>query len=64
MVKTFQLGNDGPHGSSIKIAPITTETEMNKDTCLKVMGNSEMAIKPQTILPDTHEMEVSNWYPN
>lgn len=58
MVKTYQLSNDGSHGSSIKIIPLTTEKFTNKETCLKVEGNSEMAIKPQTILPDTHGMEV------
>lgn len=57
MVKTYQLSNDGSHGSSIKIIPITTEKVTNKETCLKVEGNSEMAIKPQTILPDTHGMQ-------
>ncbi|XP_034942712.1 digestive cysteine proteinase 1 [Chelonus insularis] len=57
MVKTFQLGSNGRYGSSIKIAPITTESETNKLTCLKVDGDGEMQVKPQSILPDTHEME-------
>lgn len=59
MVKTYQLSKDGSHGSSIKIVPMTTEDVTNKETCLKVEGNEEMAIKPQTIIPDTHGMEVT-----
>lgn len=58
MVKTFQLSGDGSHGSSIKIAPITTEEEMNKESCFKIYGDEQMAIRPQTILPDTHGMQV------
>ncbi|KAK0180964.1 hypothetical protein PV327_003290 [Microctonus hyperodae] len=57
MVKTFQLRHDGLHGSSIKVAPITTQSVLNQDTCLKVEGDGEMVIQPQTILPDTHGME-------
>lgn len=60
MVKTFQLRHDGLHGSSIKVAPITTQSVLNQDTCLKVEGDGEMIIQPQTILPDTHGMEVSD----
>ncbi|XP_057341416.1 digestive cysteine proteinase 1 [Microplitis mediator] len=57
MVKTFQLSGDGSHGSSIKIAPMTTEEEMNKESCFKIYGDEQMAIRPQTILPDTHGMQ-------
>lgn len=58
MVKTFQLAHDGPYGSSIKLSPVTTETESNKETCLKVNGSEELAFTPQTIVPDTTGMEV------
>ncbi|XP_018328843.1 digestive cysteine proteinase 1 [Agrilus planipennis] len=51
MVKTYQLGNFGDHGSSIKLAPVTTEKEQNVLTCLQVNGTSDIAIEPQTVLP-------------
>lgn len=57
MVKTYQLSGEGPYGTSIKVAPITTETDMNKQTCLQVNGTGEMKIRPQTIIPDTVGME-------
>ncbi|XP_058801571.1 digestive cysteine proteinase 1 [Phymastichus coffea] len=57
MVKTYQLSTQGPYGSSLKIAPLTTETQLNQDTCLQVNGTSEIKIKPQTIIPDTTGME-------
>ena len=59
MVKTFQLAHKGQYGASIKIAPITTETVSNEETCLQVNGTSDSKIQPQSILPDTPEMEVS-----
>lgn len=62
MVKTYQLSNEGSYGTSIKVAPITTESEMNQQTCLQVNGSSEMKIEPQTIVPDTTGMEVSFFY--
>ncbi|KAG5323456.1 CFAD protein, partial [Pseudoatta argentina] len=57
MVKTFQLAHKGQYGASIKIAPITTETVSNEETCLQVNGTSNSKIQPQSILPDTPEME-------
>nr|CAH7744140.1 unnamed protein product [Callosobruchus chinensis] len=50
MVKTYQLGGNG-FGTSIKIAPITTEHELNVKTCLQVNGTAEDKILPQTVLP-------------
>ena len=58
MVKTFQLAHDGTYGSSTKIAPITTETDLNKETCLKINGSEDLRFTPQTIIPDTTGMEV------
>ena len=58
MVKTYQLSTEGPYGSSIKIAPITTEEQENQQTCLQVNGTRDMKISPQTIIPDTTGMEV------
>ncbi|XP_032691451.1 digestive cysteine proteinase 1 [Odontomachus brunneus] len=57
MVKTYQLSHKGQYGASIKIAPVTTESVTNEDTCLQVNGTSDMKIHPQTILPDASEME-------
>lgn len=51
MVKTYQLGNMGPYGASLKVAPVTTENEVNAKTCLQVNGSSEASINPQSILP-------------
>lgn len=62
MVKTYQLSHKGQYGASIKIAPITTETVTNEDTCLQVNGTSDLKIRPQTILPDASEMEVIKKY--
>jgi hypothetical protein len=58
MVKTYQLSSEGPYGTSIKVAPVTTETNANKQTCLQVNGTGEMKIRPQTIIPDIAGMEV------
>lgn len=60
MVKTYQLSTQGPYGSSIKIAPVTTESDLNQDTCLQVNGTSDSKIRPQTIIPDTTGMEVNS----
>ncbi|XP_054004066.1 digestive cysteine proteinase 1 [Hylaeus anthracinus] len=57
MVKTFQLSHKGKYGSSIKLAPITTESITNQETCLQVNGTSEMKIDTQAIVPDTTGME-------
>ncbi|XP_011499538.1 PREDICTED: digestive cysteine proteinase 1 [Ceratosolen solmsi marchali] len=57
MVKTYQLSSEGPYGTSIKVAPVTTESDVNKQTCLQVNGTGEMKIRPQTIIPDTNGME-------
>lgn len=57
MVATLQLAHKGSYGVSIKIAPITTETVTNENTCLQVNGTSDLKILPQAILPDTTGME-------
>ncbi|XP_076749125.1 C1 family peptidase 26-29-p [Xylocopa sonorina] len=57
MVKTFQLAHKGSFGKSIKLAPITTETALNAETCLEVNGSKEFKIEPQAIVPDTTGME-------
>lgn len=57
MVKTFQLSHKGQYGASIKIVPVTTESISNEDTCLEVNGTINLKIQPQSIIPDTSEME-------
>ncbi|XP_021934298.1 digestive cysteine proteinase 1 isoform X2 [Zootermopsis nevadensis] len=52
MVKTYQLSKFGEFGSSLKVAPVTTEKVHNLDSCLQVNGSSESRIEPQSILPD------------
>lgn len=52
MVKTYQLSKMGQYGTMRKIAPVTTETQLNKDTCLQVNGSVENVVEPQSILPD------------
>jgi len=59
MVKTFQLAHKGQYGASIKLAPITTETVNNEETCLQVNGTYDSKIQPQSIIPDVSEMEVN-----
>jgi len=59
MVKTFQLAHKGQYGASIKLAPITTETVSNEETCLQVNGTYDSKIQPQSIIPDVSEMEVN-----
>lgn len=61
MVKTFQLGDSG-YGTSLKIAPVTTETEENAITCLQVNGTSENKIVPQAILPSLNGFECAGKY--
>lgn len=52
MVKTYQLAKQGDSGSSLKVAPVTTEEFENQDTCLQVNGTTGSPIVPQSILPD------------
>ncbi|XP_050293350.1 digestive cysteine proteinase 1 [Anthonomus grandis grandis] len=51
MVKTYQLAKTG-YGTSIKIAPVTTEDEENARTCLQVNGTAKEPITTQGVLPD------------
>ena len=58
MVKTYQLSKLGEFGSSLKVAPVTTEKVQNLDSCLQVNGSSEHRVEPQSILPDLTGFEV------
>ncbi|KAJ9581501.1 hypothetical protein L9F63_023327, partial [Diploptera punctata] len=52
MVKTYQLSKEYKYGTLIKIAPVTTESELNAVTCLQVNGTNGSNVEPQSILPD------------
>jgi hypothetical protein len=58
MVKTYQLSKLGEFGSSLKVAPVTTEVVQNLDSCLQVNGSNEHRIEPQSILPDLTGFKV------
>lgn len=58
MVKTFQLGKAGKYGESLKIAPVSTDSQLNKHTCLQVNGSEELRIQPQSILPDLSDFKL------
>lgn len=57
MVKTYQLTRSGDFGTALKIAPVTTDEEPNKITCLQVNGTSDSRIETQSILPDVRNFE-------
>lgn len=59
MVKTYQLRHDGDFGSSLKVAPVTTNDALNRLTCLQVNGTADYAIEPQSILPDCSEFQLA-----
>lgn len=58
-MKTYQLSREGQFGTSLKIAPVTTDEEPNKETCLQVNGTSDQRIEPQAILPDCREFHLA-----
>ncbi|CAD7080373.1 unnamed protein product [Hermetia illucens] len=52
MVKTYQLTHEHDFGTSLKLAPISTDSELNKETCLQVNGTRESPVEIQAILPN------------
>ncbi|XP_063387971.1 digestive cysteine proteinase 1 isoform X2 [Cydia fagiglandana] len=54
MVKTYQMTSTvyPKYGTMIKIAPVTTETVLNKETCLQVNGTDGQTVDIQNVLPD------------
>lgn len=58
-MKTYQLSRQGTYGTSLKIAPVTTDEKANEITCLQVNGTSENRIQPQAILPDCREFSLA-----
>ncbi|XP_072948141.1 cathepsin L-like peptidase [Epargyreus clarus] len=59
MVKTYQLSASvyPQFGTSIKIAPVTTEEVLNQQTCLQVNGTTEQLISIQSVLPDMSDFK-------
>lgn len=57
-VKTYQLSHEGDYGASLKVAPVTTDDEENKITCLQVNGTQDNRVGPQSILPDCREFTL------
>lgn len=63
MVKTYQLSGVTKYGSSLKVAPITTERELNSNKCLQVNGSVEAKIEPQSVLPSLVDFEcIGNYF--
>ena len=60
MMKTYQLSDKGDFGSSIKIAPLTTEEVKNQNNCFEVSGDADEPVEPESILPDLTGFEVIN----
>lgn len=58
-VKTYQLGRNGDYGTSLKIAPVTTDEKPNEITCLQVNGTDDNRVEPQSILPDCREFTLA-----
>ncbi|CAH0403176.1 unnamed protein product [Chilo suppressalis] len=59
MVKTYQLSSKvyPQYGTSIKIAPVTTEKVMNQETCLQVNGSADNSMDIQTVLPNMDDFK-------
>ncbi|KAI5726388.1 hypothetical protein M8J76_001767 [Diaphorina citri] len=57
MVKTYQLSKNGTNGLSLKVAPMTTETELNKISCFHAYGIPDATIEPQSVLPDVSDFK-------
>uniref|UniRef100_A0A2M3ZE63 Putative cathepsin l n=1 Tax=Anopheles braziliensis TaxID=58242 RepID=A0A2M3ZE63_9DIPT len=58
MVKTYQLAKQGSFGVSLKLAPVTTQSQTNKETCLQVNGSADNAIAVQGILPYAKDFKL------
>ncbi len=58
MVKTYQLAKVGPFGQLLKVAPVTTDSSLNVNTCLQVNGTDSIVITPQSVVPDLSNYKV------
>ena len=59
MSKTIQRGDLTEYGQHYMITPETTETFLNKISCLMLNGTSDAVVGPQHILPDISNFSVS-----
>lgn len=59
-VKTYQLSREGQFGTSLKIAPVTTDEIENEMTCLQVNGTDDNRVEPQAILPDCRGFQLES----
>lgn len=59
MAKTYQLSDKGSFGASLKVVPVSTETETNTLKCLEVNGTKDNHISPQSALPDLTDFKVN-----
>lgn len=58
MMKTYQFANEGPFGSAKKIAPLTTETVQNQNSCFGVYGDADEPVQPESVLPDISDFKL------
>ena len=58
MLKTYQLANDGPFGSSKKVTPMTTEEVRNQMNCFAASGDEDDPVEPQSVVPDLTNFKV------
>ena len=59
MSKTIQRGDLTEYGQHYIITPETTETFLNKISCLMLNGTGDAPVGPQHILPDISNFSVS-----
>uniref|UniRef100_A0A1B0CM99 Secreted protein n=2 Tax=Lutzomyia longipalpis TaxID=7200 RepID=A0A1B0CM99_LUTLO len=58
MVKTYQLTHSGTFGTSLKVAPVTTDDTLNHVTCLQVNGTDDNKIEVQSVLPNAKDFRL------
>ena len=56
---TIQREDVGMFGSSYRVCPETTETELNVKTCFQVNGTKDAPVKIQSVLPDLSNFKAS-----
>lgn len=58
-VKTYQLSQELEFGTSLKIAPVSTDDTLNEITCLQVNGSQSDPVEIQSILPDAKAFQLA-----
>ena len=58
MHRIFQRSDLGPHGTMLKVIPMTDEHVVNKMSCFKNEGEEDAPVEPQSILPDLEGFEL------